>query len=68
MIPKSRIQSHQGKKSIWNKENRFSGTNFHTNWCNSTEAINQKQIGKSQFPRSKKALQRYIGFLIYYQK
>ena len=62
-----KIKTFPGKMSIWNKRSWFFWTNLYNKRRGPTQTKDHKKFGKVKFYRSKKALQRYYGFLSYYR-
>ena len=63
----SRSQTQHGRMPFWSTRSRFPWTNNNNQGGCPKKQKNAKFLEEVKFPRSKKALQRYFGFLNYYR-
>ena len=67
MHPKCRIETHHVQMPFRSQTSRLPGPYNYTNRSCSSVRQSQRLLVKTEIPKSKKALQRYIGFLNYYR-
>ena len=67
MHPQSRPEVNNAQMSLRGNRNRLPRTDYHPQGVKTQKPNVQNFLQQTKFPKSKKALQRYIGFLNYYR-